>query len=91
MLKKAKRYLILHEVKSSGLAFSQGRSANPQFTRREVSGEEAMAFLRTLSDATGYEIYELQGKALVMQTTVVVAEQAEVLAQEIGKADAGDE
>ena len=91
MLKKANRYLILHRVKQSGLKLGEAASGNPQYTRREVSGEEALAFLRTLNDATGYEIYELKGSPLILQTTVVVAKEEEILAEEIGNANSEQE
>lgn len=87
MLKKSNRYLILHQAETKGgLSLPSKPIGNPQFTRREVTGEEAMAFLRELTDATGYEIYELKGSPLILQTTVVVAKEEEVLAKEIGDA-----
>lgn len=94
MLKKANKYLILHRVHPTGLlklGAAQAPHANPQYTRREVTGEEAMAFLRNLTDATGYEIYELKGSPLILQTTVVVAKEEDVLAETIGQQNAGDD
>lgn len=93
MLKKSNRYLILHKViaKSTSASPLGNRptieTGNPQFTRREVTGEEALAFLRELTNAEGYEIYELKGSPLILQTTVVVAREEEVIAEEIGKAN----
>jgi len=90
MIKKTGRYLILHNVKPAGviLGSTKPAAANPQFTRKEVDGEQAMLFLRQLTDATGYEIYELKGDPLILQTTVVCAKAEEVIAQEIGNANA---
>lgn len=87
MLKKSSRYLILHKVtKPLALGAVNPTAGNPQFTRRECTGEEAMEFLRLLSDATGYEIYELKGDPLVLQTTVIVCKEELVIAEEIGNA-----
>lgn len=92
MLKKANRYLILHQVKKLlALGAIQPTAGNPTFTRKEVSGEEALAFLRELTDAEGYEIFELKGAALTLQTTVVCVKEEEQIAEAIGNANKGND
>ncbi len=81
-IKKSSRYLILRKVDVPRPALSNlNKSQQPNrvvFSRRECTGDEALTFLQSLQDASGYEIYELKGAPLVLQTTVVVAKAEDV-------------
>lgn len=80
-IKKTNRYLILKKAeRSAPLLPKAGVAPKDLFTRRECTGEEVLAILQELDDAEGYEIYELKGAPLVLQTTVVVARVAETSA-----------
>lgn len=73
-IKKSNRYLILKKAQpKTALGLKSAVPPKDLFTRRECTGEEALALLQELEDAEGYEIYELKGSPLVLQTTVVVA------------------
>jgi len=73
-IKKNQRYLILQKVGSVANVLTQNKPKPPVlYKRSELSGEQALAFIRGLESADDYEIYPLSSQKLTLQTTVVCA------------------